>query len=60
MSKAGLRRSKGPSRHLVVIDGAVDILYNTFVVNWDQERRWVGASMVVWVLLEKEVLYPAS
>jgi hypothetical protein len=36
------------------IDGAVDILYycNTFVVNGDQERVWVGAS-VVRVLVKK-------
>jgi hypothetical protein len=34
------------------IDDAVDILYNTFVVIGDQERMWVGASMVP-VLLKK-------
>jgi hypothetical protein len=28
------------------IDDAVDILYNTVVVNGYQERMWVGASMV--------------
>jgi hypothetical protein len=42
----------------LVINGAVDILYNAVIVNRDQERGWVGAS-VVWVLLEK-VLNPAS
>jgi hypothetical protein len=43
------------------INGAVeDILYDTFVVNGDQERMmWVGASAVVRVLVEK-VLYPAA
>jgi hypothetical protein len=52
------------SRHLV-INSAVDmILYNTFVLNWDQESRgcWGGGLepvCVVWVLLQK-VLDPAK
>jgi hypothetical protein len=38
----------------------VDILYNTVVVNGDQERVvWVGASVVTRVLVKK-VLYPAA
>jgi hypothetical protein len=42
----------------LVMNGAVDILYNTIIVNRDQERGWVGAS-VVGVLLEK-FLHPAT
>jgi hypothetical protein len=41
-----------------LINGVVDILYNTFIVNGDQERVWVGASVVR--VLVKEVLYPAK
>jgi hypothetical protein len=43
------------------IDDAVGILYNTFfvVINGYQERMWVGASHMVWVLL-KEFLYPGE
>jgi hypothetical protein len=42
----------------LVINGAVGILYNTFIVNGDQERVWVRPS-VVRVSVEK-VLYPAK
>jgi hypothetical protein len=28
------------------IDGAVDILYNTVVVDGDRERRWIGISVI--------------
>jgi hypothetical protein len=38
--------------------GAVDILYNTFVVNRYQERLWVGANVVR--VSMKKVLYPAK
>jgi hypothetical protein len=36
----------------LAINCLVDILYNSVIVNGDQERGWVRAS-VVWVLLEK-------
>ena len=41
---------------LGIADGAVDILYNTFVVNGDQERVCVGASVIR--KLTKKFLYP--
>jgi hypothetical protein len=43
---------------LGILDGAVDILYNTFVVNGDQERVWVGASVIR--ELAKKFLFPCK
>jgi hypothetical protein len=28
------------------IDGAVDILYNTVIVDWNLERGWIGISVI--------------
>jgi hypothetical protein len=28
------------------VDGTMDVLYNTVVVNWDLERRWVGICVI--------------
>jgi hypothetical protein len=41
------------------VDGAVGILYNTVIVNGDQERVWVGAS-VIRELAKKFLLYPGK
>jgi hypothetical protein len=41
------------------INGVVDILYSSFAVNQDKERRVRLGASVVRALLVKEVLYPA-
>jgi hypothetical protein len=40
------------------IDGAVDIIYNTFIVNGDLERGWVCISVIR--EFAKKVLYPCK
>ena len=40
------------------IDGAVDILYNTVVVNGNLERRWVGICVIR--VVAKKFLYPCK
>ena len=38
------------------VDGTMDVLYNTVVVNWDLERRWVGICVIR--EFAKKFLYP--
>ena len=40
------------------IDGAVDILYNTVVVDGNLERGWIGISVIREI--SKEFLYPCK
>jgi hypothetical protein len=40
------------------IDGAVDIFYNTIVVNGDKERGWVCISVILGEEFAKKFLYP--
>jgi hypothetical protein len=40
------------------IDGAVDIFYNTVVVDADLERRWIGISVIR--EFAKKFLYPCK
>jgi hypothetical protein len=41
------------------IDGAVDIFYNTVIVDRDLERRWIGIS-VIREFAAKKFLYPCK
>ena len=40
------------------VDGAMDVLYHTVVVNWDRERRWFGICVIR--EFPKKFLYPCK